>query len=76
MENNITISRVPSLVKFNQFLSGGPIALSLVRATGGHRIFGTNFSFSHGIVHYGKSLIAIFRKFFVSINKVFIFAGD
>ena len=25
--------------------------------------------------HYGKSLIAIFRKFFAIINKIFIFAG-
>ena len=27
------------------------------------------------IVHYGKSLIAIFQDFFTSINKTFIFAG-
>ena len=40
-----------------------------------HKIFETNSSFLREIAHYGEGLIAIFRKAFANINKIFIFAG-
>ena len=39
-----------------------------------HRVFGANSSV-RGMAHCGRGLIAIFRRFFVSINKIFMFAG-
>ena len=68
--------RVPKIVKENKLKwSGASYNQKNVFSDNQSQNIYDQLSFSRQIVHQWKSLIAIFRDFFASINKVLILEG-